>query len=214
MTTATLRRARILWHYLGDSAACAACDVVVLCCSYDLRVCDHACALIKDGLAPRLLITGKTGNWTRHLWDRPEAHVFADRAIANGLPERAILIEDQATNFGENIALARRLVPDARAVTFVTKPNSVLRVRLTVPIQWPELAAVVDAPSIGFPAAVSNVVGILGLIEEMVGDIHRILEYPKRGFQVGRDVPDDVLDAWRGLIADGFTAHLLPDAPP
>ena len=162
--------------------------------------------------AQRRLISGRTGNWTRHLWDRPEAHVFADRAEANGVPRDMIMVEDQATNFGENIAFARRLVSDAKAVTFVTKPNSVLRVRLTVPVQWPRVTAFVDAPCVAFPDNVSNVVGVLGVIDEMVGDIHRILQYPKRGFQAEHKVPPPVLEAWRGLIAAGFTSHLLRDA--
>ena len=51
-------------------------DAIVICCSYDLRVCDHACQLIKDGYSERLVISGMQGNWTRHLWDSTEAEVF------------------------------------------------------------------------------------------------------------------------------------------
>jgi len=210
MDTHTLRHARRLWDYLSSCRGRATCDVVAVLCSYDLRVCDHACALIRQGLAQRLLLSGRSGNWTRHIWDRPEAQVFLERATTNGLPESAILLEEQATNFGENIANTRQKVPGAGAITFVTKPNSILRVALTVPVRWPGLAAWVDCPDIEFPDGVSNVVGILGVIDEMVGDIHRIIEYPARGFQAAHELPEDIVDSWRYLIAQGFKGHLLP----
>lgn len=214
MTTPTLRHARRLWDYLSSPRGRVPCDVVAVFCSYDLRVCDHACALFHDGLAQRLLLSGKSGNWTRHLWDRPEARVFLDRAKARGVPESAIIIEEEATNFGENVSCSRQKLPSARAVTFVTKPNSILRVALTVPVQWPGLIASVDSPDLEFPEGVSNAIGILGVIDEMVGDVHRIIEYPRRGFQAPHDLPQDVLESWHYLIAHGFRNHLLVDAIP
>jgi hypothetical protein len=214
MTTDTLRHAGRLWDYLSSPRSRAPCDVVAVLCSYDLRVCDHACALVQQGLAERLLLSGRSGNWTRHLWDRPEAQVFLERAVAGGVPEWAITLEEQATNFGENVAFTRQKLPGARSVTFVTKPNSILRVGLTVPVRWPGLAAWIDCPDIEFPGGVSNVVGILGVIDEMVGDIHRIIEYPRRGFQVSHELPEEVLESWRYLIGQGFRGHLLPGPAP
>ncbi len=179
-----------------------------------MRVCDHACDLLARGVAPRLLLSGNTGNWTRHLWDLPEARIFGGRAHANGVDSATITIEDRATNFGENISFTRALLPAAKRVTFVTKPNSVLRVRLTVPVQWPAIQFYVDAPSISFPDEISNIIGVLGVIDEMVGDIHRIIEYPQKGFQVPHPLPADVLESWRFLVSQGFDRHLLGHATP
>lgn len=210
MYSQTIATAQRLWDYLSADGAHAPCDAVVVCCSYDLRVCDYACMLIQQGVAPRLILSGNTGNWTRHLWSIPEAHVFRERALANGVAADAILIEDQATNFGENIAFVRRLAPDLRRVTFVTKPNSVLRVRLTVPVQWPGVTAFVDAPPLRFPVEISHVVGILGVIDEMVGDVDRILKYPALGYQAPHELPVEILEAWQYLKEAGFKNHLLP----
>ena len=185
------------------------CDAVIVCCSYDLRVCDYACELIRQELAPCLVLTGKSGNWTRHLWDVPEAHVFRDRALANGIESSKIRIEEQSTNFGENIAFARKLMPQLKRATFVTKPNSVLRVALTVPVQWPDIVSFVDSPPFVFPQDVSNVIGVFGVIHEMVGDIDRIIQYPARGFQLPHQLPPSILDSWNALIAEGFAQHLL-----
>ena len=185
------------------------CDAVVVCCSYDLRVGDYACSLVERGLAPLLVLSGNTGNWTRFLWSEPEAHIFRERALAQGLNSSRIAIEDRSTNFGENIAFVRRMFPELRRVTFVTKPNSVLRVALTAPVQWPDVTAFVDCPPYRFPDDVSNMIGVFGVMHEMAGDLDRVLKYPDKGFQRPYPVPQDVLESWEALKAEGFVSHLL-----
>jgi uncharacterized SAM-binding protein YcdF (DUF218 family) len=206
-----LEHAQRLWDYLSALRNREPADAVVVCCSYDLRVCDYACDLIRQNLAPRLVLSGKTGNWTRFLWAHTEAEVFKERALANGIDASQIHLEDRSTNFGENIAFVRALMPELRRVIFVTKPNAILRVALTVPVQWPEVAAFVDSPPFEFPQQVSNIIGVFGVMNEMVGDVDRVLKYPSRGFQRPYDVPAAVLESWRALIADGFSHHLLAD---
>jgi uncharacterized SAM-binding protein YcdF (DUF218 family) len=206
----TISRAAILWSYMASFRSAGACEAVVVCCSYDLRVCDYACGLIRSGLSSRLVVSGKTGNWTRHLWAETEAAVFKRRALENGIAEESILLEDRATNFGENIAFTRALLPEAKAMTFVTKPASVLRVKLTAEVQWPGITRFVACPDLQFPQEVSNVIGILGIISEMVGDIERIQRYPALGYQSPHELPREVLDAWRFLVRQGFTHHLMP----
>jgi uncharacterized SAM-binding protein YcdF (DUF218 family) len=212
--TTVLEHGQRLWNYMAANRTRDAADAIVVCCSYDLRVCDYACELLRQNLAPRLVLSGKTGNWTRHLWDAPEAKIFADRARANGIAPERILLELQATNFGENIAFARGVIPKALRVIFVTKPASVLRVSLTVPVQWPGLAAFVDAPPLQFPDEVSNIIGVFGVIHEMVGDIHRVIHYPSRGFQIPHELPPPILNSWHALVEAGFGQHLLPDTAP
>jgi uncharacterized SAM-binding protein YcdF (DUF218 family) len=209
MQSDVIQHAGRLWNYLRAGRLRAECDAIVVCCSYDLRVCDYACDLLRQGLAPQLILTGKTGNWTRHLWKVPEAQVFRDRALQRGVDPSCIRLEEEATNFGENIANVRRLLPGARRVTFVTKPNSVLRVALTVPIQWPGLQAYVDSPALEFPGDVSQVIGLLGVMHEMVGDVDRIERYPARGFQIEQLLPSDIIASRDVLVAAGFTDHLL-----
>lgn len=211
--TATMRDAARLWQFLcGERHALAGSQLIIVCGSYDLRVCDHACGLLQRGIAPRLLITGGHGNWTRHLWAQSEASVFADRARQHGVSDAQLLLEPHAGNFAENIAFARQLCPDVRRATFVTKPNSVRRVQQTLPIQWAGLEAAVDAPVLAFPQDISQLIGVLGLIDEMVGDLQRLLVYPQWGFQLPLPVPADIVEAWQALIAAGFDRHLL--APP
>ena len=184
-------------------------DAIVICCSYDLRVCDHACELVSNGYSDSLVISGNASKWTRHIYDEPEARVFLKRAISNGIREEQIQLELAATNFGENVTLSRKLVPHAKTVIFVTKPNSLLRAKLTAEAQWPEITAHVSCPKIDFPEEVSNVIGVFGVIHEMVGDIDRIRKYPSRGFQQEHVFPPEIDMAWEQLVAAGFTGHLI-----
>jgi len=212
MDSLTIEKAAEIWAYMAAAASREKSDAIVVCCSYDLRVCDHACELLTSGYSDTLVLSGNTGNWTRHIWSRPEAQVFYERALSNGVSAAQILIESEATNFGENITYAKALIPWAETVTFVSKPNSLLRVKLTAEVQWPEITAYVSGPEIRFPDEVSNIIGVLGLINEMVGDIERLQKYPDLGFQAPHLIPDNIVDAWKYLVEQGFTDHLMPDS--
>lgn len=212
-----MRHALILWQYLTAPHDHHRDGLLVVCGSYDLRVCDYACTLFRGGDFERLLITGKTGNWTDQLWSETEAHVFAERARGLGMSDSELILETEATNFGENIRNARRLAPKSGKssgtspgkVTFITKLNSIRRVLVTAPIQWPGADIRADGPAIAFPEEVSNVVGIFGLIEEMVGDVDRLIKYPAFGYQASVDIPDDVVNSYAYLIEAGFSAHCV-----
>lgn len=212
MKSETILHAEKLWNYLASFECKDQCDAIVVCCSYDLRVCDYACELIQSGISGRLVFSGKTGHWTRMLWNVPEARAFWERARNLGIDENIVILEEHATNIGENIAKSKALIPDAKAVTFVTKPNTLLRVKLAAPMQWPEVRAYTSCPDINFPADISNIVGLFGLINEMVGDIERILEYPKLGYQVEHAFPSEVIESWEYLKRRGFTQHLMNNA--
>jgi uncharacterized SAM-binding protein YcdF (DUF218 family) len=164
-----------------------------------------------SGYADTLLLSGNTGNWTRHIWSEPEAEIYYRRARSNGIAAQQIIVESGATNFGENISFSRQLLANASSVTFISKPYSLLRVKLTVERYWPGIEAYFSAPEIIFPDEVSNVVGVLGVIDEMVGDIDRIQRYPALGYQAPHTLPAEIIGAWRYLIAQGFTHHLVID---
>lgn len=103
-------------------------DCIIGLGSYDLKVVDKCVELYFQGIAPKLLFSGKSGNWTHGLWKKTEAETFADRAIAMGVPKANILIEPKATNIGENIQFSRAVLYanniEAETIVVVTKPNT------------------------------------------------------------------------------------------
>ena len=49
------------------------------------------------------------------------------------------------------------------------------------------------------------------VIDMLVGDLQRVVEYPARGFAVAQDVPADVTDAYQQLIAAGYDSRLMKE---
>ncbi|WP_186647536.1 YdcF family protein [Fluviispira vulneris] len=209
--TSVLQNAKILWDFLCAGKSRAQSDLIVACGSYDLRVCDFACSLLKEGYAEKLVFSGNTGNWTKHLWNRSEAEIFYERALELNLPANKIFREEKATNLAENIIFSTRQFPDAKNILFITKANTVRRLRLSIPKHNLNISFYVDAPEFEFPWGVSNTIGIFGLIDEMVGDLHRIIEYPKSEYQLECIIPNEVIAAWEYLISKKFDRHLLTE---
>jgi len=209
MKSETMHHAETIWNYLSSFSEYHPSDILIVCCSYDLRICDYACSLMKQGQAEKIIFSGASGNWTRHLWKKKEAHVFMDRALQNGIDPGSIILEEQASNIGENIAFSKKLLPSAQKVIFITKPNTILRVKLTFPVIWPGIQAYTACPDFQFPGDISNIIGVFGLISEMVGDLQRIEKYPEYGYQIPHSLPEDILKSYHHLIDQGFTHHMI-----
>lgn len=208
MNKEIINNANIIWEYFQQFNKEDNTEVIVVCCSYDLRVCDYACDLFKRSGAHTIIFSGDRGNWTRDLWSKPEAEIFKARAIENGINPINIIIEDEATNIGENISFSKKYLNIDEKVTFVSKSNTLLRIKLTLPLHI-NCDANFSAPKYSFPDEVSDVIGISGLINEMVGDINRIITYPSLGYQNKHHLPQEVIDSYYFLIYKGFDKHLL-----
>jgi uncharacterized SAM-binding protein YcdF (DUF218 family) len=201
--------ARTLWDYHLIYHELRPVDAIIGLGSYDLRVAKHCAALFQAGLAPVLLFTGKSGNWTERLYEKSEAETFAEAAIAEGVPREAIKIEPEATNIGENIRYSRDMLGDGvRSVILVTKPQTQRRVLATVARQWPDVEPLVTAPPTLFKDQPTADYPFEKLVHEMVGDVKRILDYPEKGFQIAQDVPSHVMAAYEFLLGRGFDGHL------
>ena len=79
----------------------------------------------------------------------------------------------------------------------------------TIRQQWPEVAVRVSSPPLEFAAYGHANMPTEEVIHIMVGDLQRILEYPRLGFMIPQEVPGNVLLAYDLLVAAGFTRHLL-----
>lgn len=133
--------------------------------------------------------------------------IFRDRAIELGVDASKILTEVQSTNLGENISFTLNLFDHDANLNYVSKANTLLRIKLTL-AKHLGIEASFSAPTFNFPNQVSDVIGVKGLINEMVGDINRIIHYPALGFQVAHELPLAVKDAYQFLIGKGFDEHI------
>jgi len=207
--------ARVLDGFHRMNHAVEAADCIVGLGTNDPRVADRAAELFREGLAPRVVFTGGVSGWTHGLYQASEARAFARLAILQGVPEHCILLEEQATNTGENIKRTRALLeskdlPRTRLI-LVQKPYMERRTFATCKRFWPEPDIRVTSPRLDFDDYPLPWLPLSEVIRIMVGDLHRILIYPQLGYQVEQAVPEEVRDAFDRLVRLGYDTHLVPD---
>ncbi len=210
VTAADLALARVLWDWHGHHAAPGPADAALGLGSYDLRVADRCVELHRAGLAPLVCFSGGAGNFTHGRFAHGEAHALAERALALGLDQAALLIEPEARNTGENITLSRALleVRGVRRLILVAKPNMLLRAHATCRVRWPEAVVQRAAPRLRFPQDCAAFRTQVELIDELVGDAERVRLYPARGWQEEVAIPPLVAAAVVALICRGYHRHL------
>lgn len=210
------RWARLVWDYHHVHHDLAPADCIIALGSHDTRVADRAAEVFLAGLAPLLVCSGHLGSLTSGIWERSEAAIFADIAAGRGVPRERILVEDRSTNTGENVAFSKQLLAQKglspRRAIAVQKPYMERRTLATFGVRWPELDLVVTSPQLDFEAYTRQGIPREDVIQIMVGDLQRLLVYAKKGFSTPQPVPAEVMAAYEGLVAAGYTKRLLPGA--
>ncbi len=84
------------------------------------------------------------------------------------------------------------------------------RAYATIKKQWPEVSVTVSSPQISYTGYPNEEISKDDCINIMVGDLQRIIEYPKLGYQIEQNIPKEVMSAFEELVALGYTEHLSP----
>ena len=206
--------ARLLYDYLSAwEAPPARAELLLVAGSHDLRVPDCAARLYLAGAAPLIVCTGGFGKVTDGLFHQPEGEVFAARCRALGVPDGALLIEDRATNTGENFSRSRELLTgrglSPRSAIAVCKPYMAKRVWATGTRQWPEVRWHVAVPPLSFEDYLAGDMDEEREIRLMVGDLQRLRVYAARGYQAPVEVPEALWAAYRRLVEAGFDEYVI-----
>jgi uncharacterized SAM-binding protein YcdF (DUF218 family) len=213
MNKIVLAAAQVLWNYHQLHHQLKKSDCILALGSHDLRVAERAAELYLQGYSPLLIMSGGLGNFTREIWTESEAEKFAQIAIRKGVPQESILIENKSTNTGENIRFTRNLLERweiaVHNTILVQKPYMERRSYATIKKQWPEVEVWVTSPQIPLGDYPNKEIPLEKVINIMVGDLQRIIEYPALGFQIAQEVPDDVMKSYFLLISEGFNKHLM-----
>jgi uncharacterized SAM-binding protein YcdF (DUF218 family) len=191
------------------------CDVAIALGCNDIGVAAHAAELYHAGLFPALVFTGGNSPSTAQVFPRGEAVHFRERALELGVPDPVILVEPEASNTGQNITFSRRALA-AKGIAPVTvllvcMPYMERRAFATARKLWPEVEVVCASAPLSLGDYVKEM-GDAGLIiDMMVGDLQRVMEYPKLGFAIEQDAPGPVGEAFESLVAAGFDSRLIQD---
>ena len=206
-----MEAAEVLWNYHRVDRAPAPGEGILVFGSNDLRVAEHAVFLYDAGLGPWILFSGARGRMTGD-WPETEAATMAALARSCGVPDDCIFIEDRATNTGENIRLSREMLASVgltpSRVIVVQKPYMERRTQAALDVQWPGVECLVTSPPSCFGSYCTEDLPPRLVIEAMVGDFQRILDYPALGFASEQPVPPEVLEAYRFLCCHGFAGQL------
>lgn len=213
LTPERWRQAELIWDFHRMHHPLRPCDAAIALGCDDIGVAVHAAELYLAGLFPVLVFTGGNSPSTAEVFPRGEAVHFRERALELGVPDSAVLLEPEASNTGENISLARGVLSAAgltpTTVLLVSMPSMERRAFATTRRLWPEVEAVCASR----PSELGDYVEAIGdarrVIDTMVGDLQRVMEYPRLGFAVAQEVPPRVRDAYDSLVAAGFDRGLI-----
>ena len=205
--------AESLWNYNRLGMSLEPADVIIVLCSHDIQVADRGAQIFNEGWATFIVMSGGFGELTAKMFDRPEADLFADRAVSLGIPREKIWIENRSTNTGENVSFTRRLLTQSgqviRKAIVVQKPYMERRAYATFKKVWPEPEIIVTSPQTLFYEYKSAGISREDLINIIVGDTQKIKLYPEKGFQIGQEIPDEVWRTCEELVKRGYSKRLV-----
>jgi uncharacterized SAM-binding protein YcdF (DUF218 family) len=207
--------AKILWDYLQLHQNPVKSDIIFCLCSHDTRVAERASELMLAGYGKYLVFSGGLGKLTKGTFQKSEAETFADIAIEVGVKREKIITEKASSNTGENIRFTHELLQKRdtpySSMILVQKPYMERRTLATFLKQWPgnDIEITVTSPQLSYEEYMFGNITKKEVINIMVGDMQRIKEYPKFGFQVEQTIPDDVWNVFIKLVSLGYDKHLI-----
>lgn len=206
-----------LWDYMCMHQQPQKSDIIIGFGCYNEDVARRCAQLYHEGYAPMILFTGALGRNTSTMWTETEATRFARIAREEGVPASAILIEERATNSGENLIYARKLLAEkgipVHRVIGVQKPYMERRLWAAFPVYWPDVDVTVTSWQQTYEEYLSGLYrwnrGERETISMIVGDFQRISRYAELGYQIPQPIPEKVQSAFEYLVAQGYTEQLI-----
>ena len=209
--------AQIIWDYMRYEQPLEKAGLIFVLGSDDIRVAERARELYAAGYAPHIIISGDSGS-SGKFYEKSEAEMIADYLIENDVDEHDIILEPKARNTGQNITLGYEILKShgllpVKSMILVQKPFMLRRTYATFMKQWPENKkprVMTTALGISFEEYTKDPhYDFLHTVNTMVGDLQRIREYPKFGFQIEQEIPADVWSAFEELVRRGYDKHLI-----
>lgn len=189
-------------------------DVVVALGCRDVGVARRAAEVCRE-IAPNslLVMTGKHGEYTKHLFGQTEAQIFANAAVEEGVQQDRIILEENATNTGENVCFTQELLKSMgltaiSSVVLVQKPFLERRALATFEAQWQGASSIhvtTTSENLDFKDyCTQKQVPPLDVARQVVGAMRRVIEYPEMGYQTRQEVPGTVYQAYCRLVEERY----------
>jgi uncharacterized SAM-binding protein YcdF (DUF218 family) len=218
VTGEALRLARILWDFHRLNHTPIPADLIVALGTNDLRVAEFAAELYHRGYGSKVVCTGCIAHVADLLatrWDVSEAEMYAAVLARRGVPKADILLETRASNTAENFRFTRELLHQAgiqpKNILIAVKPFMQRRAWATMAVEWPEMPASLASPDLTLDQYFTSELTPGRIVNIITGDLQRIWVYARKGYSAPQRLPDEVKCAYDGLVALGYTEHLITE---
>lgn len=203
-----------IWDYLNLTNTLVKSDFILVLGSADDTVAIHGGYLYLLKYAKKIITSGGFGKITRQTSSVPEGERFAKIIQSMGVPESDIIVESEASNTGENITFAKKIITNSENSNYkrgilVTKPYMTRRAYATATKQWPETEWQVSSPMLTLEMYFQQGIDINTAINLMVGDLQRIDLYGKNGFQTEQLIPEEVWASYEYLKSKGYDRFVI-----
>ena len=184
-----MENVQILWDFMHMGQLLEKADVIVGFGCYDEDIPKRCAELWHQGFAPWVCFSGGLGRNTSGIWSKSEAERFAAIAMAEGVPENRIILENKSTNSAENLlftpkVLAEKGIKEEKIIA-VHKPYMERRLWAAMQVYWPQVRAVYTSPQVTVEEHIAHAekIGMTrkGVIETIVGDVQRMELYAEKG---------------------------------
>ncbi len=212
MKSITLAKALFDYLYLkdlDDETVIESLDYILGFGHFDMDI-PHQCLQLYQQVSGAVVIySGGIGAGTADL-GQPEADAFLAYSKSRmAIDEDDFLIENRSTNTAENMQFSLKKLAgqiknfDAGQpvnVALVANPYRQRRVQLTFRKHWPAASPLNAPPETSFAHELKKFEKKgFDLVELMLGEIERIINYSKKGWIEKTEVPADILDIYHQL---------------
>ena len=190
-----------LWDYLAPSAPLMPTDILFVFGGLDIAVPKYAAQLFKSGAYGHIIVSGATGPLTAGVFSQSEAQTFADIMTQHGVPSSKIILEENATNTGENVCFDMERLQEMgiaiESATLVSKSFLMRRALLTFKKQYPHIVTIPAPP----PGPSSRYLDRpkMEFVERLIAEVDRLIAYEQQGFTAHADIPSSVIECVQAL---------------
>lgn len=206
---------KILWDYMKLNQKLEKCDCIIGLGCMDLSVAKVVADLYLAGYADKVIFSGGYGKKTKKAWNEPEAEKFAKIAMEEGIPKDKIYIENQSTNTSENFKFIKSMIEEngmkIQSCLIVGRPYVERRTYTYLKKIMPEYKGIITSENVECEEYFNRYEGAAKIeeISVLVGDIQRMKLYPKKGWSIEVDIPNEVWEAYEELVRRGYKNWII-----
>lgn len=213
MENEIIKHVNNIWNYHNIKNELKKVDFILVMGSADDRVAIHAAYLYLLNYSDTIVTSGGFGKVTKNTHAIAEGDRFAKIIEKMNVPSTKIIIENEATNSGENLTFSRKKLLDLnhnfKSGILVTKPYMKRRAYATAKKQWPEIDWIISAPDLSLECYVNELITFELTVNLMVGDLQRIKLFAKNGLQIKQHIPKSVWESYEFLKKNGFDKYVI-----